>query len=105
MNTFIIELIVRGDTRVRDLSEEPDYITLVPELSANINTKIQVRALRKIRLSRAWAYLLRAKYSARAFEPEPRLVPPLISGRHAFYSEQVRSIIILYVWILWNYPA
>ena len=49
------------------MSKEPDYITLEPELSANINTKIQVRALRKIRLSRDWAYLLRAKYSARAF--------------------------------------
>ena len=54
-------------TSVRDLSEKPDYNTLEPELSANIITKIQVRALWKIRLSRAWAYLLRAKYSARAF--------------------------------------
>ena len=53
------------------------------ELFTNINAKIQARAYFKPFLKLGWlslqreAYLLRAKNLARAFEPEPRLVPPL----------------------------
>ena len=55
-----------------------------PELSTNKNANIRVRAyfepMGKLGSSslEPGAYLLRAQNQARAFEPEPRLVPPLV---------------------------
>ena len=79
-------------SRARALNVEPGRAracpnfpraSIEPELSTNKNANIRVQAyfepIGKLGLSslEPGAYLLRAQNQARAFEPEPRLVPPL----------------------------
>ena len=69
---------------------EPVQISLEPAFEPNLptnkNAKIRVQAylepVGKLGLSslKPGAYLLRAQNQARAYEPEPRLVPPLLGS-------------------------
>ena len=85
--------IFSSPSRARALNVEPGRAracpnfpraSFEPELSTNKNANIRVRAyfepIGKLGSSslEPGAYLLRAQNQARAFEPEPRLVPPLL---------------------------
>ena len=69
-----------------------------PKLFTNKNTKIWVQAYFQpfVKLGSSslelGAYLLQAKISTRAFEPEPRLVPPLVARGSWNFCSMVRSL-------------
>ena len=58
-------------------------------LFTNISAKIQTRAYLKIRLAepRAWGLFTASQNSARAYEPKPRLIPPLVTTALTFTYE------------------